>query len=565
MNVALLPGIGSLDTDSLCYSLYIQLYNNFFNAQDKKDEQHPWGVEEGDDTSIRLRNTAYNFAEAIAGAVNGEGGSGETGGVLLNYLHKKGDQMQGKLLSNYGFEAGIENHCILQTGYKEYRDDNGNLTDKRYNVQINGDLDVGSGNLFIGGKNFIGYDYKNDRAVIEYDILYFGKSLLKSSGTFEVSDGFNKVVISPSAISINGNEVYHKGNANNITTDWTMKNAHVETDMRVRGTANFEGRLNARNGFELGCYDNTYIYADQYKINLRKDLNFETVCGIKMQDYPVLSAISATDLQLSAAHGDLFLGLYNTDKIVLGANLLDIDSQYVLLSKFGAAYFPDSLTVRHNFGDVLLSSYREGIQDEGIIIHKKLRFGYRTGPWLEASEQGINYSSPIVDYNIYNERIIRNYSTTFDYKRSLSYYIPKGNIDPSYSLFISTDADFFNFNRPVESQNHLGIANSATKLSDGQLFFSEDNFFLSTNSGIKHYGHAYIMSGISSERFSSGFAGYGWAIVKNMVNGSVAATFDELTVRKKMRIYELEVQKISATNGSLWVSDNCSGDSVEKI
>ena len=38
--------------------------------------------------------------------------------------------------------------------------------------------------------------------------------------------------------------------------------------------------------------------------------------------------------------------------------------------------------------------------------------------------------------------------------------------------------------------------------------------------------------------------------------------FDSLTVRKKMRVYELEVQKNSVTNGSLWVSDSCSGDEV---
>lgn len=40
--------------------------------------------------------------------------------------------------------------------------------------------------------------------------------------------------------------------------------------------------------------------------------------------------------------------------------------------------------------------------------------------------------------------------------------------------------------------------------------------------------------------------------------------FDELTIRKKMRIYELEIQKAYATNGSLWISDSCSGDRVEK-
>lgn len=83
--------------------------------------------------------------------------------------------------------------------------------------------------------------------------------------------------------------------------------------------------------------------------------------------------------------------------------------------------------------------------------------------------------------------------------------------------------------------------------------------------GIKHYGNSTFLGSLSSEYFASGFAGAGWAIIRNLTTGNVAATFDELTVRKKMRIYELEVQKISATNGSLWVSDNCSGDLVEKI
>lgn len=60
-------------------------------------------------------------------------------------------------------------------------------------------------------------------------------------------------------------------------------------------------------------------------------------------------------------------------------------------------------------------------------------------------------------------------------------------------------------------------------------------------------------------------AGSGWAILENALNGSFHATFDELTVRKKMRIYELEVQKQNVTNGSWWVTDSCSGDLVEEV
>ena len=70
---------------------------------------------------------------------------------------------------------------------------------------------------------------------------------------------------------------------------------------------------------------------------------------------------------------------------------------------------------------------------------------------------------------------------------------------------------------------------------------------------------------MSSEHFSSGFAGSGWAILRNETTGNISATFDEVTVRKKMRIYEMEVQKMYTTNGSLWVSDSCSGDKVEKL
>ena len=86
----LLPGIGELDKDSLCYSIYSQLYHNFFYAQDTGT------VTEGDQTSIRLRNTAYNFASAIASGVTGEGGT-DSGSAFSGYLKKSGGDMSGLL------------------------------------------------------------------------------------------------------------------------------------------------------------------------------------------------------------------------------------------------------------------------------------------------------------------------------------------------------------------------------------------------------------------------------------------------------------------------------------
>ena len=55
MSVQLHPDIETLDKESLCYSIYAQLYHNFFNAQQKKDDEHPYGIEEGDETSLRLK------------------------------------------------------------------------------------------------------------------------------------------------------------------------------------------------------------------------------------------------------------------------------------------------------------------------------------------------------------------------------------------------------------------------------------------------------------------------------------------------------------------------------
>jgi hypothetical protein len=130
---------------------------------------------------------------------------------------------------------------------------------------------------------------------------------------------------------------------------------------------------------------------------------------------------------------------------------------------------------------------------------------------------------------------------------------------------MATGADFVCFDKPVEAKGHVGIDNSFTRLTGGCLFLSGEHFLLSVADGVKHYGNAYFLENIASEVFSSGFAGSGWAIVHNKTTGNVSATFDELTVRKKMRIYELEVQKINATGGSLWVSDSCRGDAVIKL
>lgn len=66
---------------------------------------------------------------------------------------------------------------------------------------------------------------------------------------------------------------------------------------------------------------------------------------------------------------------------------------------------------------------------------------------------------------------------------------------------------------------------------------------------------------IGTPEFSSGFGGYGW----RMDADTNTLTIDNLIVRKLMQVYELVVNKISATNGSLWITNAGKVTSVQKL
>lgn len=545
MSIALLPDIGNLDPNSLCYAIYSQLYHNFFNAQDKKSSENPYGIEEGDDTSIRLRNTAYGFAEAIAGAVAGEGDG--TGGVLLDYLKKTGGNMTGTLRANYGFEAGMGNVRLLET-YREITDDG---VTPVYGLQVCGDIRIGGSNLYIGGKQLLRYTLSDGTAYLENPLLSFGTSTLLSQGEMVFGESKAKgVVISGTGIHIKNKEVYHAGNSNLSTVHWSMKDAAVDGTLKVKGKTILSDKLSALCGVKLGIAGKEVLSVVADGALLEGFLTIAANCGIKIGSTPVLIRVNETDVALSCDYGNLNLGSEHTQKIKLFAGLWDIDGDNMLITKYGGAYFPDSLRVAHNYGADILSTYRTNDADQGIILHKKLRFGFADGVSLSGDRTELIFSK-------------QSHQSMMGFRESSSVYqLPESG---STSLYINTNSDFITFDKPIESKKHIGIDGSFTRLTDKHLYFSSDHYLMSATDGVKHFGNAYFIDSVGSQRFSSSFAGYGWAILKNPTTGNIAATFDELTIRKKMRIYELEVQKNSATNGSLWVSDSCSGDSVIKI
>ncbi len=546
MSVILLPDIQELDPNSLCYSIYSELYHNFFNAQDKKSEDNPYGIEEGDDTSVRLRNTAYNFASAIAGAVAGEGGEGG-GGILLDYLKKTGGNMTGVLRANYGFEAGMGNTRLLWA-YEEIAEDG---VTPVYGLQVSGDIHIGGSNLYLGGRQFIRYSAGDGIAILENPVLSFGSSNLFSRGEMVFGESKAKgVALSPDTIYIKGKEVYHAGNANLPTVHWTMLDAAVSGKLQVAGAVTLSGELSALQGVKLGTGGKEIITLFQEEARLNGFLSIGVGYGVKIGTVPVLYRINETDVRLACESGHLLLGSENTQQIRLFSGLTDIDGDNILISKYGGAYFPDSFRAAHNYGGDLLSTYRENDADEGLVIHKKMRFGSQQGVFLSGDSRQLFLCRS-------------DDKAAFSFRDSTSVYqLPNSG---SRSFYLETNCDFITSSQAIEAKISVGIDGSFTRLTDKHLFLSGENYLLSTTDGIKHFGNAYFTGNISSERFSSGFAGYGWGILKNQTTGNIAATFDELTIRKKMRIYELEVQKNSATNGSLWVSDLCSGDRVMKL
>lgn len=75
-----------------------------------------------------------------------------------------------------------------------------------------------------------------------------------------------------------------------------------------------------------------------------------------------------------------------------------------------------------------------------------------------------------------------------------------------------------------------------------------------------------VNKAMRSNSFVSGFAGSGWQVDQGIaVTGATNFEVDNLTVRGRMRVYELIIQQIRATNGSIFVSSTSKAKTVTLV
>ncbi len=526
-------------------------------------------------SDILMKNSAYLFANAIMSVMTG-GSSGNGGTSATGFVSRGGDSMKGALSALYGFDAGVNGQKIFEVtidaNEKKWAIVHGNLRVTE-DAEIKGLLNFGTGIAFDNNKAIY---VDNGTLVIEYpDIKMKGNVTL--DGTFTLGD----VVINKDGIFWGKNEFYHSGNSNKADVDWTMKNGTVHGNLIVKGDASFDGKFSALGGFTLGDLQKALLYSEVIsnidgdgnpvntaQVVLDSDFRIINGHGIKFNnDYVVnvrnnnVVSFSAPDMIMNLGDND---NGKQTEKISLQSDIWDYSNNFKIISKEGAGNFPNGLRAQCAVnGSPVLETYRTDENNLGVLFHKQIRFGATDGPaiYRDPTTGGLNiqipYTNGEVDGNPTEQLAFNTYfaQTTSPFRnKSLSW---------SATLHFFTDGEFFAFDKPVESE-YFAIKSDQyhTRLIEDALFFDDGKFIEGVTDGLRYAGNGYFDGDISSPSFASGFAGYGWAVKDEITNGGFHATFDSLTVRKKMRVYELEVQKISCTNGSLWVSDYCSGDEV---
>ena len=538
---------------------------------------------------IQIKNYSYDLANSIISTLgsgeNGEGGSG--GGAA--YLPIAGGSMSGRLAANYGVELGDSGKTLINITH----DGNNNPIGYFYlPMKIDGDVSI-DGSLAMADEGI--WFHKHQSIFVNQETLTISYSniLIEGATTVEGTLTIGDIIVDgDNGITINGNEYYHAGNSNNAKVDWNANNMHVYGNLQVDGALDTAGRLKALYGFDLGEEGERYFYSSVENGKTRLWLGTDLTIlgydnGIKFDEHYIIKTRSADHNVISICApgrtlnlGDTDLEALPTNSVALQANFNTADNAITLITPLGKGFFRgfsatavDNVEVANNqlVQGSVIATYVEDNKNKGVVFRNRVTlFSPSKGPSLY-SENG-NKLTMLLPFTY-----LQNDVTYTDMYLWDAQTVPTTSpfADPQSSaptIDFDSDAQFFAFSKPVESDSFsIKLGKHQTRLTDGVLFLDNNKvdgsplFLEAVGNTIFHSGNATFNHSLSSKVFTSGLAGYGWAIMENSLNGNFHATFDELTVRKTFRTYSMEVQKQNVTNGSWWVTDSCSGDSVELV
>lgn len=536
---------------------------------------------------IQTKNYAYDMANSIMGAMSGGGDGSDPGSG--GFLPISGGSMTGRLSANHGVELG-ENGKVLIT--ITHDGDGNSIGYFKLPMEITGNVTI-EGQLSLDDVGI--WWNKHQTIFVADETLNIDYTNVKITGATEIAG-----IVTIGNIVIDGNQgikfgdfdFYHAGNSNTQEVDWSMKDGHVFGDLTVEGKLELKGRLKALHGFDLGEGGESYFYSSvqDNKVHLWLGTDLTILGydnGIKFDDHYIIKTRSQDHNVISFCAPGRVLNLGDTDDVdvpttavALQCDFRTADGLITLITPTGKGFFRGfSATPVDSAADVakelvqgtVIATYVADNKNRGVVFRDRATFyDPQNGPSI-FSEDGIilNIELPYI-FNNGDVPITEKYLWTARWAPTSSPFKDPQSSMPS--LEFNTDGQFFSFSKPVEAEFFaIKSEKHQTRLADGVLFLDNNNvdgnalFLEATGNAIFHSGNATFNHSLSSVVFTSGMAGSGWAILEEALTGSWHATFDELTVRKSMRIYALEVQKINVTNGSWWVTDSCAGDIVEEI
>lgn len=217
---------------------------------------------------------------------------------------------------------------------------------------------------------------------------------------------------------------------------------------------------------------------------------------------------------------DLFSLLSNTDTSTASITFVDSTEEQKALEYPGDGYF-----IYNTLTETLYISYKNAyVPLIDASQYSSGTFVKKTGDTMSGQLELTTYKSPFI---IASNKLVENLNAEYlgGYKEN-------------------------NYPKKIKNEQITGEwVFSGDGTSEGKWIFKDT---------VRCYGNLVTSGSLQSPTFISGFSGQGWRL--DTATGTF--TIDYLVVRKAMQVYELVINKISATNGSLWITNSSKCDSV---